>query len=121
MYRPAEPAMTRLYRVRVRPDKVAKRPDWITEHHEESGWLTAERRWFVADLSELDFYTKDYGDDGEIVYVDVPTEDVEQYRVSNIVPSGNVDPKKFSGRPEHEFFVSPELAARVVPLGRNRQ
>lgn len=114
---PTPEGMTRLYR--AQPDlshpslEVTETPDWVRQGQELSGHTAAQGRFFTADPSHLKFYTDDIGKAAETVGVDVPTAELEKYRVSNVKPEGNVDPRRFSRDPNNEFFLPPELAANT--------
>ncbi len=52
------------------------------------------------------------------VYVDVPTADLEKYRVSNITEqSGRRSVKSYSRDPENEFFLPKDLTTQAKSLG----
>ena len=105
-----EPGFTRLYR--VEPDGPDdKRPDWIRQAQAETGHLDAEGRWFVADAALLAWYREDASGPTRTAYVDVPSSDLEQYRVANSEERIGVRPvKSFSRDPENEFFLPRTLA-----------
>lgn len=105
---PAMPkrAPVRLYRgeTNIEPTKV---PDWLKDSEEYQATVDATGRWFSDNIEAAQYYVDTFGSgDGRITYIDVPAEDVEKYRASNL-PAG-----KFSavGRAEEEFFVPRELA-----------
>jgi len=77
-----------------------------------SGHTEAEGRWFVADPSMLDWYREDAAGPTRTVYVDVPTVDLDQYRVSNSQERiGRRSVASYSKDPENEFFLPREIAA----------
>jgi hypothetical protein len=97
--------MTRLYRGEAAPGGVNTLPDWVKQARNEKGITDAQGRWFTDKLENAKWYQKEAGETGRISYVDVPTKDLEQYRVSNMK-----DVSRFSKDPTTEFFVSPEIA-----------
>src|ERR1700722_18546099 len=99
------PGFTRLYR--VEPASKASIPDWKRDHPLMAGILEAQGRWFVSDPTLLDWYLEDSIGRMKTMFVDVPTADLENYRVSNsnerighrLVRSYSKDPDiEFSGR-----------------------
>jgi hypothetical protein len=106
--RPPRPGMTRLYRGETGSRSPSTIPDYIKESTEFQETVNATGRWFTESLEEARHYTKNQGDNLGITYVDVPTKSLEQYRVINAPTSV----RKFSARPESEFFVPQEVAAQ---------
>jgi hypothetical protein len=105
-----EPGFTRLYRVEPDGPEVG-RPDWVRQAQAESGHLEAEGRWFVADPVLLDWYREDAAGPTRTVFVDVPTADMERYRVANSEERIGLRPvRSFSRDPENEFFLPRALA-----------
>ena len=101
---PVQEGYTCLYR--IEPTKKADYPDWLKEMRKEKGFEDAQGRWYTDDETTLDWYREDTGTENRTVYIDVPTEQVEQYRVINQPDKV----KRFSKDPNTEFFVSTELA-----------
>jgi hypothetical protein len=101
---------TRLYRVEPIPGG-REWAEWEKITREELGIARAEGRWFVADPSLLDWYREDAIGPTRTVYVDVPTDDLERYRVSNSTEQyGHRPVRSYSRDPENEFFLPRELA-----------
>lgn len=101
---------TRIYRFAVKNQERGKVSDWVAQSEEYQNMLKATGRWFSDDFDEAMWYVKE-NPEGELLYVDIPTKDLEGYRVSNIVetPDG-LRPKDFSARAEKELFVPREVA-----------
>lgn len=88
-------------------------PDWMNSGHDQfENSKAAEGRWFTDSLEEAEWYIKNEYPNGKIVTVDVPTSEVEKYRVSNSKASDTDNPAKYSARPDKEFFLPSELAAK---------
>jgi hypothetical protein len=104
------PAMTRLYRVDSPKQAARGVPEWMEGDPKYEAIREATGRWFAEDPDELPFYLRDSDPGAVIRHVDVPTADLEKYRVSNQPP----EIRKFSARPEHEFFLPREIAERRV-------
>jgi hypothetical protein len=104
---PAPEGMVRLYRGETAtPDTQSDIPEWVVESPEYQATRQATGRWFTESVDEARHYNTVHGDGtGKISYVDVPENELESYRVTN-----NPEAKKFSGRPEEEFFLPPDLA-----------
>jgi hypothetical protein len=104
---PAPEGMVRLYRGETAtPDTQSDIPEWVAESPEYQATQQATGRWFTESVDEARHYNTVHGDGtGKISYVDVPENELENYRVTN-----NPEAKKFSGRPEEEFFLPPDLA-----------
>lgn len=114
---PAEETMVRLYRGQSSQDLLKEIPNWIKESVTFSRMIEASGRWFTPDYNEALWYMRDH-DSGELVFIDVPAQLVEEYRVSNIaLKLGGKDvsenPRAFSKRPELEFFIPKELARQA--------
>lgn len=105
---------TRLFRVEGPPSEKPT-PDWIKEGQAASGHTEAAGRWFaLGDKEQLDWYRKDAGPGNKTHYVDIPTADLEKYRVSNsteTIGEGR-SVKSFSRDPDKEFFVPRDIANR---------
>lgn len=103
---------TRLYR--IEPTKGdAPIPTWMESQPEYQAAKQAGGRWFTDDPEEARWYLENEHPGGRIVTLDVPTADVEQYRVSKIKPTGTDNPMAHSRRPEKEFFLPKEIASRA--------
>lgn len=110
-----QPGFTRLYRVEpAGPSKP--RSEWLAQATEASGQNAAQGRWFVQDPALLDFYRKDIetgGGPARLVTVDVPTTELDKYRVSNVEERiAGRRPREFSADPENEFFLPRELLGK---------
>jgi hypothetical protein len=100
---------TRLYR--VEPAFRASIPDWRSEHPLMAGILEAQGRWFVSDPTLLDWYLEDSIGRMKTIFVDVPTADLESYRVSNSTERiGPRSVRSYSKDPDNEFFLPRELS-----------
>lgn len=107
--KPAE-GFTRIYRFAVKDQQRAKVADWVAESETYQNMLKASGRWFSDSLEEAKWYAKE-NPEGELLYTDVPTKDVEAYRVSNIVQTKDgLNPQAFSARAEKELFVPRDVA-----------
>lgn len=120
---PLDRGFVRLYRAQPAATQVAaaRLPDWITTCNTYLHTRQAEGRWFSDDLSEALWYLAHEYPDGEIVYVDVEASRAESFRVSNLPAKtggkGAIDnPRAFSLRPEHEFFLPREISGRSKRL-----
>ena len=112
----ASPGMTRLYR--EEPIRVAPVADWIADGLRATGALDARDRWFVQDRTMLDWYREDAAGPTRTVFVDIPTADLEAYRVCNVTETiAGRAPASFSKDPANEFFVPRAVAdtRRAVP------
>ncbi|WP_020474192.1 MobF family relaxase [Zavarzinella formosa] len=100
---------TRLFR--VEPAQRAVHADWIQAAQAERGHTEAQDRWFVQDPAMLEWYRQDAKGPTITTYVDVPTADLERYRVRNVTEqiSGRT-PVSFSKDPDNEFFLPRPLA-----------
>ena len=114
--------MVRLYRAESNPDAPKKSPaQWIQESEEYKRSLQAEGRWFTDRLDEATWYLENEYPNGRLTYIDVPANQVESFRVLNIpekIGGKQVaeSPRAFSRKPEVEFFVPSEMAAKRQPL-----
>jgi hypothetical protein len=109
--------LIRLYRGQPAASVYNELPAWIRESVTFQQMLAATGRWFTANLDEAAWYAREC-DDGEIVFIDLPADEVERYRVSNIAlkPGGKDamdNPRAFSRRPELEFFIPQELVLQT--------
>lgn len=116
---PVPEGHVRLARVEARDRATPNISDWLRESPEFQSAQRAEGRWFVMadDTDNIRWYQQHLANDGvpsRVVYVDVPADQVESFRVS-ARPEGD-EVRGFSRRPDEEFFVSPEIAARRRPL-----
>ena len=97
-------------------------PDWLREGYFQSTGAKAYGRWFTADPEALAWYVKDAGDHPVVKHLDIPEDELEQYRVSNIKETADgLHPGQFSRDPANEFFVPPELAAKRVVAETKRE
>ena len=102
--------MTRLYR--VEPIKAGQFADWIHEARQKRGITEAEGRWFVQKPEMLGWYREDAGVPTKTTYIDLPTRDLEIYRVSNVTETiAGRTPASFSKDTDNEFFLPKDLAA----------
>lgn len=97
----------RLYR--GQPRVTREQPEWIRLMQIQSGVYAARGRWFTPELSIAQWYV-DECDDGIIMFIDVPDEQVAQYQVSQLTE------KRYSLDPEHEYFVPREWAIAACSL-----
>lgn len=104
--------VTRLYRAEgVGPRVPGRVPDWIKQGQDASGHTEAAGRWFTSEPDSLKWYQEDAGPNARVSYVDVPTSDLEKYRVANSkeeIAGRRV--ASFSRDPETEFFLPRDLA-----------
>lgn len=120
-----KPGNVRLYR--AESTKQAQEPaEWIKQSPEYQNTMQASGRWFTDDLAEAKWYIENEYPDGKITYVDVPKAEAEKYRISNMKGSKNKSsaesPLAYSRRPEKEFFLPTDMAAKrsdfdTVPEG----
>src|SRR5688572_18109527 len=96
-----------LYRAEPVAPQADSRPEWIMIEQMENGHLAAEGRWFAQNLAQVAWYVNDIGgmDKARIATVDIPSTDLERYRVIN-----QPEARRFSKDPENEFFIPAELA-----------
>lgn len=112
--------MIRLYRAEDK-NVQSNAPSWMKEDELYQNVLNASGRWFTDSLKEAQWYINQEYPDGHIVYVDLPAEEAEQYRVSNLaMKKGYKDvrenPAAFSRRPDREFFLPIEIARMKKPM-----
>jgi len=119
---PAAPGTVRLYRVEATPEQSAnaKISPWAKESPEFKRTMESSGRWFTDDPAEADWYLKNEYPEGRVVAVDVPVDEAEKFRVSNIPEKEggkNIEenPRAFSRRPEKEFFLPREMAGQAKP------
>jgi hypothetical protein len=112
----------RLYRAEATPEQRAtgKVSDWIKESDVFKRAQAAEGRWFTDDIEEVNWYLQNEYPGGRIVYVDVPVDEAERFRVSNMPvreggKNAEENPRAFSRRPEKEFFLPKTLATKTAP------
>jgi len=106
---PPAPGMTRLYRGEVDPEYVKTLPpiaSWISESDQYKAQQALAGRWFVEDPELADWYVKEAGDHGIKTYVDVPTSELEKYRVSNQDKSLGLRSKDA----RNEFLIPSDIA-----------
>ena len=84
-------------------------PEYMLGDPYIQGMISASGRWYTDDYSEAEWYlTNEYPNgDGHIVCMDIPAEDVETYRVSNLPESHSA--RTFSRRPDKELFLPAAL------------
>lgn len=87
-------------------------PSWITDRLRESGALDAEGRWWTPDPEIARWYAEDAGASGQLQYQDIPTEMVDQLRVS----AAGKDVAKFSLDPNNELFVPKDMVGKGKPV-----
>lgn len=109
---PPAAGFVRLYRVEVAPEFRVEAPDYIKVAQQESGQAEAEGRWFSDKTEVLDFYLEDTGaEKARVVFLDVPRETAEAFRVSNTTEEvAGRAVKSFSRDPESEVFLPRDLA-----------
>jgi len=104
-----EKGYTRLYRAEGGKsdgqiaDWVRIQPEWIESQK-------ARGRWFYKTYEEAKSHLKDFEENGKIVFVDIPSVNVETF---------NARTNKFAGgygRDGKEYFISPELASKRKDL-----
>ena len=80
-------------------------------------------RWFADNKTSLNFYLDDQENARSAHYVDVPTSDLDQYRVANHPAHPDLttpdNPRPFSGNPQHEFYLPQDLADAKQTLPHN--
>lgn len=109
---PPATGVTRLYRIEGGNRSAKLRP------------VQAANRWFTDTPAHLGFYADSAGEKASVKYIDVPTSDLEKYRVSGpagdeVIANGQT-PKDFSKLHNEEFFVSRDLAdARLTAKTTN--
>lgn len=113
-----EPPLGNVYLYRIQSSKNKPLPEWIAHEHQKSGISQAQGRWFTGNQEALPFYMEDTLSP-ELRLIVLPVNQLRQWRVSSL-PSVLIDgsrPQAFSRDPDHEFFVSRQLAqcAKVVP------
>jgi hypothetical protein len=110
--------LVRLYRGQAGASAYKEIPEWIRQSSTFQQNLAASGRWFTANLDEAIWYSKEC-DDGEIIYLDIPASQMEEYRVSNmdLRPGGkdtSDNPRAFSRRPDFEFFLPISMASQAA-------
>lgn len=102
---------TTLYRAEAAPTGH-RPPEWIKEVQDSSGHTEAAGRWFTMDPEGLGWYREDAGPRARVFCVEVPTADLDAFRVSNcteVIAGRRVS--SFSRDPANEFFLPKSLAA----------
>ena len=121
------PGLTRLYRVGDRPGAAPRGAAFDRQPTPFAG------QWFTDNKADTKFYLEDKGRGNHLSYVDVPTEEAEQYRLSNnpdkqyavrYADDGTLThaaPSKYSKSPETEFVIPPNVSDKygVQSLGDN--
>jgi hypothetical protein len=117
------PGFVRLYRAEATPEQrdTGKVSDWVKESDAFKQTQEAAGRWFTDDMEEVNWYLQNEYPDGRVVYIDVPVNEAERFRVSNMPvkeKGKNVEenPRAFSRRPEKEFFLPKTLATKAAPV-----
>jgi hypothetical protein len=106
---------TRLYRVDG-GETPAEISEWVKDSPEFKQTQAATGRWFAGTLDEAKWYLNEYPN-GTIKYIDVPSNSVKPLSETTGLTADGLDPKKFSRRPDVEYFVTREQAdlARDLP------
>jgi hypothetical protein len=106
---------TRLYRVDG-GEAPAEISEWLKASPEFKQTQAATGRWFAGTLDEAKWYLNEYPN-GTIKYIDVPSDSVKPLSETTGLTADGLDPKKFSRRPDVEYFVTREQAdlARDLP------
>ncbi|MDE2030871.1 MAG: hypothetical protein KGI58_01245 [Patescibacteria group bacterium] len=102
---PVKDNYIRLYRGETSSPLDSPAPDWLKEQPEIQN--RPDGSFFTDSLEDAKHYNKEFGvGDGNITYIDIYADKLEQYRASN--NRG----KEFSARgmAEKEFFLSNELS-----------
>ena len=99
---------TRLYRVDggETPTEIS---EWVKDSPQFKQTQKATGRWFAGTLDEAEWYLKEYPN-GTIKYIDVPSGSVKPLSETTGLTADGLDPKKFSRRPDVEYFVTREQA-----------
>lgn len=71
-----------LYRAEAAPTGW-RPPEWIKEAQDRSGQTEASDRWFTRHQDGLEWYVRNAGPRARVFTVDVPTSELEAFRVSN--------------------------------------
>jgi len=111
--------MTTLYRYEPKEPRATIVADWIKESAPFKNTLAASGRWFTDDPAEAQWYEQEHPG-GHMVAVQVQSAEAETYRISNMARKAGFkdtvdNPAAFSRRPEREFFLPSDLAARKQP------
>ena len=107
---PVPEGMIRLYR--GESAKVGDVPDWVMQGLKENGSLNAQGRWWSQDLEIANWYKNDAGENGRVVWQDVPADVVAKAQVSTLDDMV----KKFSLDPANEFFLPAEYVGKGNPM-----
>lgn len=86
-------------------------PEWIKQGMKDNGAADAQGRWFTDKQELLDWYKRDAGPNHVIKSVNVPNDDLEKFRVSNLPKDHPA--RKYSADPENEFFIPRGLADKA--------
>ena len=111
------PGMIRLYRGETAGVPDGPVPSWMENNPEFVETKAASGRWFSEQIEDAIYYCHHFGAGPDaplnITWVDVPCEQLEQYRASN-----QPEAMRFSaaGMASNEFFLSRELADQRRPL-----
>ncbi|MDP3986748.1 MAG: hypothetical protein Q8P81_00810 [Nanoarchaeota archaeon] len=103
-----------LYRAEEIPSKKKSPPSWRETHLEWQIGHAASGRWFTDDLSEAEHYLDNHCANGRIVFINVPEDVAERFKVSNMEDKGGKgikdNPRAYSLRPEREYFLPADIA-----------
>lgn len=106
----AAPGMVRVYR--GESSAASSAPDWVEQGVQDSGGKAAQGRWWTTDPKIAEWYAKDAGASGRVVYQDVPADVVNSSRVAELPR----EVRKFSLDPENELFLPEEFVGKGSPI-----
>ncbi len=104
---PVKDGFVRLYRGETDVPDLTPIPDWVLESQEFKNRPIGS--FFTESYDEAVWYNKQEGvADGNITYIDIPVDELENYRASN--NRG----REFSalGKAKEEFFLPTEIASQ---------
>jgi len=107
---PIKSGYTRLYRAENEVGLDSPAPDWLKEQPEIIAQAEAQGRWFYKSLEEARYHSDKFGSSG-ISYVDVPTEEVENYNARDNKFAGSY------GKEGKEYFLPKDVAKNKKLLG----
>jgi len=106
---PAE-GLTRIYRGQAAWESGGKLPDWVLDNPRYKEMASIFGRWWSDSLQEAQWYSREAGGRGQVLFQDIPNELVERFRVSNLPFDHKA--RAFSQRPDKELFLPAGFANR---------
>ncbi len=87
--------------------KLEARDQILIERGDHNAW----GRWFACSRSEADWYAEHENWGAPMYYIDVPEQQAATWLVTH-----NMEAKKFSARPNLEYFLPTDVANQALPI-----